>query len=228
MKIKSAMIAVVGCALSLNVMAGTMGSSVTEAYRPWSVIGSIGYTWYKDLYNGGSSADSSAQASIGDGQTALGRFAIARDLISFKKVRFGAEIGVQNGNTARLAIPQVTLDEIGGPSPQVTIKPMLDLLAVASWQPVESVPVFGIIKPGIAYRRLQVNDRVTFNDISAVAFELQAGVGMYISDRASLTLNYQGIFENNTTYTVKTTTYTGYISNIPAQNGLLLSISYKV
>ncbi len=147
---------------------------------------------------------------------------------AYKTIRFGVEVGVQNGNTARLAIPQVTLDAIGGLPPQVTIKPMLDLLATASWQPVESIPVFGLIKPGIAYRRMQVNDRVTFNDLSELAFELQAGLGMHISDKASLSLNYQGVFNGNTTYTINTTTFTGHISNVPVQNGILLSFSYAV
>ena len=228
MRIKAGMIAITGCVLSLNVMAGTMGASAVEEYRPWSVIGSLGYIWYNNLYDGGVGADPSAQTAIGDGQTALGRFAIARYFGAFKTVRFGAEIGVQNGNTARLNIPQVQIDNLGGLLPQVTIKPMLDILATASWQPVDSVPVFGIIKPGIAYRRMQINDRVTFNDLSEVAFELQAGLGTHISDRATLSLNYQGVFSGNTTYTLNTTTFTGNISNIPAQNGLLLSLSYTI
>ena len=228
MTIKKGMLAIAGCALSFSAMAGTMGAVADELYRPWSVIGSLGYTWYDNFYNGGPTADALAQAAIGDGQTALGRFAIARDLGVFKTVRFGLEVGVQNGNTARLGIPQVTLDVIGGLPVQVTIKPMLDLLATASWQPLASIPVFGLIKPGIAYRRMQLNDRVTFNDLSEVAFELQAGLGMTISDRATLSLNYQGIFDGNTTYTINSTTFTGHISNIPMQNGLLLSLSYTV
>lgn len=228
MKITKGKIAIAGCVLSFSTMAGTMGTPPSDEYRPWSVIGSLGYTWYNNFYHGGSEADPLAQAAIGDGQTALGRFAIARDLGSFKAVRFGVEIGVQNGNTARLAIPQVTLNEIGGLPPQVTIKPILDLLATASCQPVESIPVFGLIKPGIAYRRMQVNDRVTFNDLSEVAFELQAGLGTHISNRANLSLNYQGVFEKKTTYTINSTTFTGHTSNIPMQNGLLLSLSYTV
>ena len=228
MNIKKGKIIMAGCVLSFSAMAGTMGAPLSDEQHPWSVIGSLGYTEYSHFYNGGPAADPSAQAAIGDGQTALGRFAISRDLGSFKTVRFGVEIGVQNGNTARLAIPQVTLDEIGGVPPQVTIKPMLDLLATASWQPVESIPVFGLIKPGIAYRRMQVNDRVTFNDLSEVAFELQAGLGARISDKASLSLNYQGIFDGNTTYTINSKLFTGHISNIPVQNGLLLSLSYII
>lgn len=222
MAIKKWITAIIGCSLTLGAMADT-----TEKYHPWSFIGSLGYTWYNDFYDG-STADLSAQEAIGDGQTALGRFAIARDLGALNTVRFGIELGVQSGNTARLDIPQSTIDELGGILPQVTIKPILDLLATASWQPVKSIPVYALIKPGIAYRRLQVNDRVTFNDLSEVAFELQAGLGMRISDRANLSLNYQGIFAGNTTYTINTTTFTGNISNIPMQNGLLLSLSFGV
>ncbi|MFI4919918.1 MAG: hypothetical protein ACHP65_10230 [Legionellales bacterium] len=216
-----------GCAFSLNAVAGTMGSAVDE-HRPWSIIGSLGYTWYDKFYNGGPAAALSAQSAIGDGQTAIGRFAIARDFGTFQTVRLGLELGIQNGNTARLAIPQLTIDELGGLLPQVTVKPMLDLLATASWQPLASIPVFGLVKPGIAYRRLQVNDRVTFNDLSQVAFEIQAGLGAHISDRATLSVSYQGIFDGSTSYTINTTAFTGNISNIPAQNGILLSLSYAV
>lgn len=225
---KRTMCTLAGCMLSLSSMAGSMGASSNEASTPWSIIGSLGYTWYNDFYNGGPGSDPLAQAAIGDGQTALGRFAIARDFGVVKTVHLGAEIGVQNGNTARLAIPQETIDAFGGILPQVTIKPMLDLLATATWQPIERLGVIGIIKPGIAYRRMQVNDRVTFNDLSEVAFELQAGLGMHLSEKALVSLNYQGIFSGNTTYTLNTITNTGHISNIPTQNGLLLSLSYTL
>ncbi|MDI1352963.1 MAG: hypothetical protein PSV35_09425 [bacterium] len=228
MKIKKGTMIMVGCCFSISAMAGTMGAPLTHDYHLWSIIASIGYTGYDNLYRGGLSADPLAQVSIGDGQTALGRFAITRDWSAFKTIDFGLEIGVQNGNTARLAIPQITLDRVGGLNPQVTIKPMLDLLATASLQPVESIPVLCLIKPGIAYRRMQVNDRVTFNDLSEVGFELQAGLGMRISEQAILSLNYQGVFNGNTTYTINTTTFTGNISNIPKQNGVLLSLSYAV
>lgn len=227
MRIKAGIIAIAGCALSFNVLAGTMGS-VVEASRPWSVIGTLGVTWYNNFYNGGPGADPSAQSAIGDGQTALGRFAIAKEMGTFKAVHLGAEIGVQSGNTARLGISQAAIDNVGGLLPQVTIKPLLDLLATASWQPFDSVPVYGLVKPGIAYRRLQVNDRVSFNDLSQIAFEIQAGLGVNVSERANLSLNYQGIFNGNTTYTINNTTFTGNISNIPTQDGILLSLSYIV
>ena len=221
MGIKAGAIAL-GVALTFNAAAGTMGPLHTENHS-WSVIGSLGYTWYENAYDG----VLGAQTAIGDGETALGRFAIAKDFGVFQTLHWGAEVGVQNGNTMRLGIPQDQLDLLGGLPVQTTVKPMLDLLATASYQPVSS-PVFGLVKAGIAYRRLQLNDRVTFNDLSEVGFEVQAGLGMSLSDRASLSLNYQGIFNGNTTYTINAVDFTGHISNIPNQNGLLLSLSYMV
>ena len=213
-----------GCVLSFSVGAGTMGPLQTEApHSSWSVIGSLGYTWYQNAYHG----YDTAQAAIGDGQTPLGRFAIARDMGTFKTVNLGAEIGVQNGNTLRLNVSQVQANELGGLPIQANIKPMLDLLATASYKPINT-PVFGIVRVGIAYRRLQINDRTTFNDLSEVGFEVQAGLGMNLSDRANLSLNYQGVFDGNTKYLINTTEFTGHISTIPNQNGILLSLSYMI
>ena len=84
MNIKKGKIIMAGCVLSFSAMAGTMGAPLSDEQHPWSVIGSLGYTGYSHFYNGGPAADPSAQAAIGDGQTALGRFAISRDLGSFK------------------------------------------------------------------------------------------------------------------------------------------------
>ena len=225
---------IAGCALSLNAIAGAMGTASAEDSHPWSVIGSLGYSWFDAAYDGGASADALAQNAIGDGQTALGRFAIGYNFGDYKTVRFGAEIGVQSSNTFRSNIPQfdldseVDLESLGGMPVQLNMKPMLDLLATASYQPVESVPVDAIVKLGIAYRRLQINDRVTFNDLSQVAFEVQAGLGMQVSERANLSLSYQGVFDGTTTYLEDPVLGIGHVTNIPALNGLLLSLTYRV
>jgi len=76
--------------LSLSATAGTMGP-INEGSHPWSVVGSMGYTWYDAAYSGGSGADLAAQNAIGDGQTAFGRFAIARNLYTYSpQLSFGA------------------------------------------------------------------------------------------------------------------------------------------
>lgn len=214
-------------ALSLNLQAGAMSQPYVEQ-GPWSVIGGLGYTWYNFGYSGGALADPSAQSSIGDGQTAIGRFAIARDVTRFQSMQLGLELGVQSGNTMRLNIPQSTLTQLGGMPIQANIKPMLDLLATARTEPLMNTPVFGVVKAGVAYRRMQINDRVTVNDLSQLGFEVQAGIGTDITKKAKLSLVYQGIFDGSTNFTVNTTAGTGHVSNIPAQNGVLLNLSYAL
>jgi hypothetical protein len=143
-------------------------------------------------------------------------------------LHFGAEIGVQNGNLMRLGIPIGSLEIVGGSPVQATLKPMLDLLATLSLQAPEITPVFAQAKLGVAYRRMQINDRFTFNDLSEGAFEVQGGLGWFISDRATLSLNYQGVISGTTLYPINTTQFTGHITNIPTQNGILLSLAYSV
>jgi len=226
MRFKNILIAA-GCVLSLNAIAGSMGDIMPEEHL-WSVIGGIGYTDYEHAYHGGPYADIFAQNAIGDGETAFGRFAIARQFTVFSSINVGAELGVQSGNLMRLDIPQATLDVLGGLPVQVSIKPMVDLLATAKFQPMFNTPAFAVVKAGIAYRRMQVNERVTVNDRSQVGFELQAGLGFNISDRANLSLVYQGIFNNSTNFTINPGLGIGHISNIPNQNGILLNLSYAV
>jgi len=227
MNAKTTLVAL-GCALSLNASAAMITQPPAAEYHPWSVNAGLGYTWYDFGYRGGVSADPTAQNAIGDGQTPFGRFAIARDFDAFNWFHLGLELGVQSGNQMRLDISQDTLDELAGLPIQTTIKPMLDLLVSASTAATADLPVFGIAKVGVAYRRMQVNERVTVNDLSQAAFEVQAGLGWDISDRASLALLYQGVFDGNTNFTVDTDNSTGHISNIPNQNGILLTLSYKV
>ena len=227
MTIKKTLIAAALAVLSFTTQAGNMGAYIEPG--PWSVVGGLGYTQYNFGYHGGGSADPAAQASIGDGQTAFGRFAIARDLARLHTMHFGLELGVQSGNTMRLDIPQATLDLLAGVPVQANIKPMLDLLATATTEPLMSqYPVYGILKAGIAYRRMQINDRVTVNDLEQVGFELQVGLGAAITERARLALLYQGVFNGSTNFTVNTAADTGHVSNIPMQNGLLLALTYTL
>ena len=226
MTIKKTLIAATLAASSFTTQAGTMGSYIEP--RPWSVIGGLGYTWYDFGYNGGSLAAPAAQASIGDGQTAFGRFAIARDLAKRNSIQFGLELGVQSGNIMRLDIPQATLDLLAGMPVQANIKPMIDLLATATTEPLMNTPAYGVLKAGIAYRRMQIDESVTVNDLSQVGFELQAGLGANITDRARLALLYQGVFNGSTNFTVNIAADTGHVSNIPMQNGILLALSYTL
>lgn len=227
MIIKKILMALAVCSLSLTAQAGTIGPYVEQ--KVWSVYGGIGYEWYYFGYDGGSSlSDPAAQASIGDGQTGFGRFAIARSVYITNNMSFGVELGLQSGNIMRLSIPQVTLDLLGGMPVQANIKPMIDLLATATTEPLFKTPVVGVAKAGIAYRRMQINDRVTVNDLSQIGFEVQAGMGTAITERSKIALLYQGVFNGSTNFTVNTALNVGHISNIPMQNGLLLALSYTL
>ncbi|GEM_PF-763422 len=196
--------------------------------HPWIINGGIGYTWYDAGYSNRSLPPTVSENKIGDGKTVFGRFAIGRDLLTLHPIRIGLELGVQSGNIERLDTPQNTLDLMGGMPIQLNIKPMVDLLLTGTTEPLESMPAYGVLKLGVAYRRMQINDRITVNDLSQANFELQVGLGRKISDRLNLALLYQGILSGNTKFAVNADDQIGHISNIPAQNGLLLNLMYRL
>ncbi len=205
-----------GCLLcvSASSFAGTMGAPppmpMIEVH-PWSVTASLGYTSYD-------------YAANGEGQTPVGRFAIGKALCDFGQSSFGLELGVQNGNTMDLFIPQSTLDLLGGLPVNATITPLLDLLATLRISVSSTTPLFVDLKGGAAYRRMNV-DRVTVNNKSQFAGEFQGGIGVPITDSSTLSLLYQGVYGGNLGFTVNATSATGHINNIPVQNGILLSLN---
>ncbi len=210
-------LSLIGGFLSFTAFAGTMGlmppppMPLIETH-PWSVTASLGYTSYE-------------YGTAGTGQTPLGRLAIGKAFCDIGQSSVGAELGVQNGNSMRLFIPQATLDLLGGLPVTATITPMLDLLGTLKVAFASNSPVFGEVKGGLAYRRLYVLDRATINNKYQFAGEFQAGVGVPVADSSTLTLLYQGIWGGNLTYTANAASGTGNIANIPIQNGILLSLN---
>lgn len=201
------------CCLSISAHAGTMGpiTSVT----PWSVIASLGYGSYDNM--------------IGkDGQTAIGRLALHKAFTQFSMAQVGAELGVQNGNHMRLAMPQATIDAMGGLPFTTTMKPMLDLLLTLKSAPIANTPVFAELKGGIAYRMWQV-ERDTVNSQTKIDGEVQAGLGMAISSNANLSLLYQGVFGKTPRFSnFDPVELTGTFSGIPIQHAGLLSLTYQI
>lgn len=214
MNIKAVLI-MIGCALSLSAMAGTIGGVLVEEFHPWLASASLGYTDYQNMYHGA-------------GQTALGRFAIGRTLFFNDSTTFGMEIGVQNGGTMRIGISKATLDELGGLPIQSTVRPMLDLLATVKTTTLGTSPFFVDLKGGIAYRRWQFEDRSSIKDLSQIAGEVQAGLGFPLSHSTTLSLLYQGIYGGNPNFRLTTECPSGHVSTIPIQHGLLLSLSLTV
>lgn len=215
----------IGTFLSFSAYAGTMGAvSPTEETNPhpWSVVGSIGYTYY-------------GQTAAGGG-TPVGRLGIAKNIYNFNglnlggqnasstPIHLGLEFGVQNGNRMSLSIPQTTIDTMGGLPVWTTVKPMLDLLGTLEVQPVDTIPAFLLVKGGVAWREWML-ERDTINNKSQAAGEIQAGIGMFVSKKTTLSVLYQGIFGSNPNFSYNTALNTGTVSNIAAQNGVLLSLS---
>ena len=214
--LKKHVLSLLGGFLSFASFAGTMGimppppMPLIETH-PWSVTASLGYTSYE-------------YGTDGTGQTPIGRFGIGKALCDIGQSSLGAEIGIQNGNTMRLFIPQATLDLLGGLPITATVTPMIDLLGTLRVSFASNSPLFADIKGGLAYRRMYIA-RETVNNKYQFAGEFQLGVGMPIADSSTLSLLYQGIWGGNLTYTANAASGTGQISNIPIQNGILLSLN---
>lgn len=204
-----------GSIFSYTAEAGSMGMPppmpMVEVH-PWSVTASLGYTSFD-------------YAAEGEGQTPLGRLAIGKSLCDFGQSSLGLEMGVQNGKTMDLFIPQATLDSLGGLPVTATVTALLDLLATAKINFSVNNPAFLDIKAGVAYRRLNVVGRSTIGNKSQVAGELQAGVGVPITESSALSLLYQGVYGGSLGFTADAAAGTGEISNIPVQNGILLSLN---
>jgi hypothetical protein len=209
-----------GCILTLNAMAGTMGPLQPKPvapiqagpFLPWIVIGSLGYTHYQNV-------------NECDDSTAFGRFAISKDLISSRFSNFGLEVGLQSGNSMRLSVSEVTLDELGGLPIQSVMKPMLDVLVTARSVPLGSTPFFAQFKGGITYREWQFQGRDSVPNKSEFAGEVQAGFGYSITQVASVSLLYQRVYGGNPNFNVSDVCPSGFIETLPTQQGIMLSFS---
>ncbi len=182
---------------------------VQENKYPWAITGSVGYTQYQ-------------QAGDSSGGALLGRFAIGKGLYLTGHSLFGLELGVQNGNRMSIGASQATLDEMGSLPIWTTVKPMVDLLGTVQVGSDQHAG-FLVLKGGIAYRTWEA-ERQSINNLSQVAGEVQAGVGMHIAKQATLSVLYQGIFGSSNGFTVYPDG-SARLSNIPIQNGVLLSLS---
>ena len=175
----------------------------------WSVTGSLGYSGFE-------------QAGDSSGGSFVGRFSIGKELYIAGHTLFGLELGIQNGNRMSIGEPQSTLDEMGSLPIWTTSKPMMDLLGTVQVG-FEKYPAFLLLKGGIAYRTWET-ERQSINNLTQIGAEVQVGVGIPIVKRATLSLLYQGVFGGSNNFTVHPDT-SATVTNIPVQNGVLLSLS---
>ena len=177
--------------------------------------------------------------SGGNGQTALGRLALGLDLYdigSFKlsegdNNRFayslGFEVGVENGKQLPVEMTPDQTAALGGLQLWGTVQPLVDFLATVRVSPTAKPDMFGIFKGGVALRRMQF-DRATVENLYQGGGEIQAGLGFLVAKHASLSLLYQGVYGSIPKVYINTSTATASISDIPSQNGVLLTLAVSL
>ncbi|MBI2785524.1 MAG: hypothetical protein HYX60_04130 [Legionella longbeachae] len=206
---------IIGILLSFNVIASDYYPKLTSQDQPWSITASTGSGNY--------------QITASNRNTALGRLALANEMLLAGNIAFGLELGLQTGNRITLDITQETLNVLTKwISIPTTLAPTLDLLITTKSDPLGDSSFFAQLKGGLAYRHWR-DDRLPFNDISQLAAEIQAGFGYPITALANLNLLYQGIFSGNgpnfhwNTYSKKES-----LSNIPTLHALLVGLSVNL
>jgi hypothetical protein len=194
-------------------VASTMGKP-----HPWSITGSLGYTYYLSSTNN-------------QGQTAVERLAIGKELFNlylFKRYQWfwGLELGVQNGNSMNLAASEEQIEALGGLPIFTTIKPMPDLLVTIKSQEIGYYfPMHMQVKGGVAFRHLQFNDRDSIKSRLELSGEVQAGPAWNLNKVFTLAVLYQGIFGGAPNLQINEENMTGFISAIPMQHGGLVSLT---
>ena len=164
-----------------------------------------------------------------DGKVAQGRLSLGHHVKQYKNVFFGGEIGIQSGNTMRLEASPSVINPATDLPPQATLKPLIDLLFTAKGQILPEKNLYYLLKGGVAYRQLQLDDRTaTYGDgLSNVTGELQAGLGMNITEHVFLNVFYQGIYSNSTAGVTLDSAGNTPISHIPTQQAGFLGIEYS-
>jgi hypothetical protein len=130
-----------------------------------------------------------------DGQFAQTRLALGLRAAEYHVLTLGVEAGVQSGNSMRLTASDAFITATGGLPIQSTLKPLIDLLVTVKGQLLPNNPLFGILKGGVAYRQLTLENRTSARDgLRQVNGELQAGLAYNITSHATITAFYQGIY----------------------------------
>ena len=129
----------------------------------------------------------------------------------------------------RLATSSSVLNSTTDLLAQAILKPITDLLFTVKGQIQPDKSLYYILKGGIAYRQLQLEDRTsTYGDgLNKLAGEFQAGVGMSLTEHVQLNVFYQGIYSNTNAGVYLDSAGNTPIAHIPTQQGGFLGIEYS-
>lgn len=208
----------VGLAFSLPVFANPSSNSASVGW-PASRF-SIG------AYGGYGSVSGAYKQ---DGQFAQDRLALAMRAGDFWALAFGIETGVQSGNTMRLSASSSLINDAGGLPIQSTLKPVLDLLITVRGQILPEAPLSVILKGGVAYRQLVLDDRSSTRDgLRQVSGEFQAGLAYNLTCNTALTAFYQGIYSGANAGLALNSAGDVTIGRIPTQQAGFLGLEYSI
>ena len=204
-----------GIACSLPIIAGSMGDIKQSTPSPMFYVGAFGgYGTVDGAYGQ-------------DGNVSQGRLTLGLHAKNFDKLSLGAELGVQSGNTMRLNAGPDVIEVSGGLPIQSTLKPIVDALITAQYQFYTTRPLFAILKGGIAYRQLQLDNRSSAQDnLNKVNGEFQAGLGFGVTQNVRITALYQGIYSTNNSGIGLNSVGDITLSQIPTQQAGLLGVEY--
>jgi len=204
-----------GITCSLPVMAGTMGNINQPTPSPMFYVGAFGgYGTVDGAYHQ-------------DGNVTQGRLTLGLHAKNYNKLTLGAELGVQSGNTMRLNESQDIINATGGLPAQSTLKPFVDALITVQYKFHPNRPLFAVLKGGIAYRQLQLEDRTSSQDsLNKVNGEFQAGLGVNVTENVRITALYQGIYSTSNTGIGLNSVGDVTLSQIPTQQAGLFGVEY--
>jgi hypothetical protein len=193
-------------------------TSLTYAYKetnlnPWTVDAAFGMGFYSGMINH-------------KAQTAIGRLSFGHALITKPDWQASIEAGIQSGSTEHLALPQESIDVLGGVPIEAEMKPLLDVLMGLKTQPMTGLPIVVWLKGGVSYRQLQI-DHLEVNHLTGFSPEIQVGLGYRINEHTTFNMGYQRIWGKQSELTVNPQTETGILRYIPAQQAVLIGFSYS-
>lgn len=207
---------VIGLSVSLSAAAGAMGDvqQLPSRLIPLSVGAYGGYGHVDGAYKQ-------------DGNVAFGRLALGLRVKEYRWSSLGLEAGVQSGNTMRLSANQAVINAAGGLPVQAVLKPMVDALVTVKGQFAPTSSFVYILKGGIAYRQLHIEDRSSSRDtLNKVNGEFQGGLGYSVTAHVILTALYQGVYSTNQADVRPNRVGDLTISHIPTQQAGFLGIEY--
>lgn len=163
-----------------------------------------------------------------DGNVAQGRLTLGMHAVNYNLLMLGAELGLQSGNSMRLhASPSVLLGG-GGLPIQSTLKPLVDALVTVNYQFSPNSPLFVLLKGGIAYRQLELEDRSSGQDsLNKVNGEFQGGLGYQLTEQVLISAFYQGIYSSSDARVALNSIGDTTISQIPTQQAGFLGFEYS-